>query len=174
MLLDEMKEAYEAWDKNTPERFIFDLLVRRSLTAVVDYWETILMIIAANVDNEKEVELRIDMLSLVEHFLTQKELHSTIVFYSEIVLKMILMPSIVWKVGKPNVRVRKAAIVCLIRMIEEKLIEPEKLYESFSALFKLMKNCLDDDWTHDLRFASVVALKHILGCIAHYFNDEDH
>ena len=167
MLLDEMKEAYEAWDKNTPERFIFDLLVRRSLTAVVDYWETILMIIAANVDNEKEVELRIDMLSLVEHFLTQKELHSTIVFYSEIVLKMILMPSIVWKVGKPNVRVRKAAIVCLIRMIEEKLIEPEKLYESFSALFKLMKNCLDDDWTHDLRFASVVALKHILGCIAH-------
>lgn len=70
MLLDEMKEDYEQWDKNTPERFIFDLLVRRSLTAVVDYWETILMIIAANVDNAKEFELRIDMLSLVEHFLT--------------------------------------------------------------------------------------------------------
>lgn len=95
-------------------------------------------------------------------------------FYSEIVLKMILMPSIVWKVGKPNVRVRKAAIVCLIRLIEEKLIEPEKLYESFSALFKLMKNCLDDDWTHDLRFAAVVALKHVLGSIGHLFNEDDH
>lgn len=69
MLLDEMKEEYENWDKNTAERFIFDLLVRRATTAVVDYWETILMIIAANVDNEKDYELRMDMLSLVEHFL---------------------------------------------------------------------------------------------------------
>ena len=39
-LLDEMKESYENWDKNTPDRFIFDLLVRRSLHAVVDYWES--------------------------------------------------------------------------------------------------------------------------------------
>lgn len=69
MLLTEMKEDYEQWTKNTPERFIFDMLVRRSLTAVTEYWETILMIIAANVENDKEVELRMDMLSLLEHFL---------------------------------------------------------------------------------------------------------
>lgn len=68
-LLDEMKEQYEDWTKNTPERFIFDMLVRRSFTAVVDYWETILMIIAANVEGSKEYELRMDMLALVEHFL---------------------------------------------------------------------------------------------------------
>lgn len=70
ILLDEMKEEYETWDKNTPERFIFDLLVRRSTTAVVDYWETILMIIAANIERNKDYELRMDMLSLCEHFLT--------------------------------------------------------------------------------------------------------
>jgi hypothetical protein len=29
-LVDEMKETYENWNKHTPERFIFDLLVRRS------------------------------------------------------------------------------------------------------------------------------------------------
>jgi len=33
------------------------MLVRRSQTAVVDYWETILEIMAANCDNEKDVEL---------------------------------------------------------------------------------------------------------------------
>jgi hypothetical protein len=103
VLLDEMKEDYESWDKDTPERFIFDMLVRRSFTAVVDYWETILMIIAANIDREKHVELKMDMLALIEHFLMQKELHSTIVFYSDIILKMVLMPSMQWMVGKPNV-----------------------------------------------------------------------
>lgn len=91
-LLDEMKEQYEDWNKHTPERFIFDMLVRRAYTAVVDYWETILMIIAANIEVEKEYELRMDMLNLVEHFLLQKELHSTIVFYSDIIMKMILIP----------------------------------------------------------------------------------
>lgn len=64
-----MKETYEDWGKNTPDRFIFDMLVRRSYTAVVDYWETILMIIASNVEHGKEYELRMDMLNLCEHFL---------------------------------------------------------------------------------------------------------
>jgi len=30
LMLDEMKEDYDDWDRGTPERFIFDLLVRRS------------------------------------------------------------------------------------------------------------------------------------------------
>ena len=174
MLLDEMKEDYETWDKNTPERFIFDLLVRRSTTAVVDYWETILMIIAANVEKGKDYELRMDMLSLVEHFLTQKDLHSTVVFYSEIILKMILIPTIVWQVGKPIVRIRKAAVVCLIRLVEEKLIEPEKVHESFRPMLNNMKGCLDEDYANDLRFAAVVALRHIIDMIGPLMEEEDH
>jgi len=68
-LIIEMKEDYENWTRNTPERFIFDMLVRRSQTAVVDYWEEILEIIAMNIDHSKDIELRFDMLSLVEHLL---------------------------------------------------------------------------------------------------------
>lgn len=174
LLLDEMKERYESWDKDTPERFIFDMLVRKSYTAVVDYWETILMIIAANVEREKHVELKMDMLSLVEHFLNQEELHSTICYYSEIILKMILIPSIAWMVGKPNVQTRKAAIICTMRLIEKKLIEPEKLQENFKSMFGYMKNCLDDDWQNDIRFASVVMLKHLLPYLKGTFDYDDY
>lgn len=150
------------------------MLVRRSHTAVVDYWEQILMIVAANVENDKEVELRMDMLSLLEHILKQDELHSTVQFYSEIILKMIIMPSMVWKPGKPSVSIRKGAIVCLIKLIEQKLIEPEKLHESYQPLLKLMKNCLDDDYVNDIRFAAVVGCKHIVGYIGHLFEEDDH
>ena len=38
-LLLEMKEDFETWTRNTSERFIFDMLVRRAETAVVDYWD---------------------------------------------------------------------------------------------------------------------------------------
>lgn len=154
-----MKEDYEKWDRNTPERFIFDMLVRRSFTAVVDYWETILMIIAANIENSKPVEVRMDMLALIEHFLLEKELHSTIVFYSDIILKMILLPSMVWQVGKPNVQIRKASIVCTIKMIDQNLIESDKLYSNFRTLMTSLKNCLDDDWENDIRYTSICLVK---------------
>lgn len=65
-----MQESYETWNKHTPERFIFDLLVRRSNTALIDKFEDILQIVAANVENDKDYELRMDMLALVEFLLS--------------------------------------------------------------------------------------------------------
>ena len=49
------------------------------------------------------------------------------------------MPAIIWKPGKPNVRIRKAGIVCLIRLVEEKLIDEEKLYLHFNLLCPTFK-----------------------------------
>lgn len=168
-----MKESYEEWDRNTPDRFIFDMLVRRAFTAVVDYWDTILMIIASNIEHEKDYELRMDMLNLVEHFLLQQELHSTIIFYSEIILKMILIPCMQWRIGKPNVSIRKAAVVCQIKLIENKLIEKEKLQQNFTTVFNTLKNCLDDDWVHDIRFAGVVFVKHLISYLHEHLGHDD-
>lgn len=173
VLLDEMKETYEDWDRNSPDRFIFDMLVRRSLVAVVDHWETILMIIAANIEREKHVEIRMDMLTLMDYFLQQTELHSTIVFYSEIIMKMILVPSLGWIPGKPNVSTRKTTIVCLMKMIQHKLVEPKQLKENQPQIQKYLKSCLDDDWENDLRFASVVLIKYSLEYLKDVLEYED-
>jgi len=131
LVIDEMQETYENWNKHTPERFIFDLLVRRSNTALVERFEDILQIIGANVDNAKEYELRMDMLALVEFLLNQEILAETLTFYSEILLKLILIPSTVWKAGSPNVKIRKAAVICMMRLVDNKLLSPEKLRNSF-------------------------------------------
>ena len=79
-LIKDLKEDYENWTRVTPERYVFDLLVRRAKTAVVDYWEEILEIIAMNIDYSKDVELRFDMLSLVEHLLMQENYFFLFVF----------------------------------------------------------------------------------------------
>ncbi|CDW75974.1 heat repeat-containing protein 2 [Stylonychia lemnae] len=173
-LIEEMQESYENWDKHTPERFIFDLLVRRANTALIDKFEDILQIIAANVENDKEYELRMDMLALVEFLLQAEQLQSNIVFYSQIVLKMILIPSTQWKVGKPNIKIRKAAVICMIRLLEFKLIDKEKLYSSFKDIMNVLKNCIDDDWANDLRFASVVLIKKMIEYMNEVFDEEDY
>ena len=86
---------------------------------------------------------------------------------------MILMPTIQWRIGKPNCSVRRAAIVCTIKLVEQQLIEEDKLYENFGQLFKLLKNSMDDDWDNDMRFAAIVLLKHILIYIQANFQHED-
>ena len=45
------------------------LLRRSSSQAIEDHWFDILLIISANVHTNKEYEIRIDMLSLIEYLL---------------------------------------------------------------------------------------------------------
>jgi len=87
---------------------------------------------------------------------------------------MILIPSIQWKVGKPNIKIRKAAVICLLRLLEFKLIDKEKLYGSFKDIMTVLKNCIDDDWANDLRFTSVVLVKRMMEYMQDIFTDEDY
>jgi dynein assembly factor 5 len=87
---------------------------------------------------------------------------------------MILIPSAVWKVGKPNIKIRKASVICMIRLLEYNLIDKEKLYQSFKDVMNVLKNCIDDDWANDLRFASVVLIKKMLEYLHEVFDDEDY
>ena len=95
-------------------------------------------------------------------------------FYSEIILKLILIPSTVWKVGKPNIKIRKAAVICMMRLLDHKLISEEKLYNSYKDIIKVIKNCIDDDWANDLRFASIILIKRLIEYLNELFDDEDY
>ena len=114
-----------------------------------------------------------DMLNLIEHFLLEQSLHSTIVFYTEIIVKLILLPCTEWRVGLPNVKIRKAGVVCMIKLIESKLIEPAKMREYFAETVKKMGSCLEDDWGNDLRFASVVFLRKLFVFLKGVADNED-
>ena len=87
---------------------------------------------------------------------------------------MILIPSTVWKAGHPNVKIRKAAVICIIRLIDNKLITPAKMNKSFIQIMGVLKNCIDDDWANDLRFASVVLIKRLIEYMHDVFDDEDY
>ena len=66
-LIRELKDSYEEWERYSTERFVFDMLLRRSSSeAIIEHWFDVLLIISANVHADKEYEVRIDMLSLLE------------------------------------------------------------------------------------------------------------
>ena len=61
-------------------------------------------------------------------------------------LKRVLIVAIQWKVGKPQIKIRKAGVINIINLIERKVVSEEQLLDAFKDLFPHLKNCLNDDW----------------------------
>ena len=97
----------------------------------------------------------------------------TMTFYSEVVLKMILIPATVWKVGSPNVKIRKAAVICMMRLVDNRIISTSRLHSNFKDIINVLKGCLDDDWATDVRFTGVVFIRKIIEYLHDDFEHED-
>lgn len=126
-LIEELKESHENWDENTPERFIFDMLCRKSNEAVSQKWDDILLIVGTNCDSEKPSSLRMDMLSLIEHFLSKETLQDDLQYYGNVLVEGVFLPCIEWRSGMPNIKIRQAGIICTKKLIDNKLIKPSDL-----------------------------------------------
>ena len=57
-----------------------------------------------------------------------------------------LLVAIQWKVGKPQIKIRKAGVINVIALIERGIITEEQLLDSFKDLVPHLKSCLNDDW----------------------------
>ena len=68
-------------------------------------------------------------------------------------MKKILIVSIQWKVGKPQIKIRKAGVINMMSLISNEIINEEQLRDCFSDLLPPLKNCLSDDWAPELRLA---------------------
>ena len=86
--------------------------------------------------------------------LSVAELKESLAPLSEQLLKRVLLLAIQWKVGKPQIKIRKAGVINIINLIDRSIINDEQLLDSFKDLVPHLKNCLNDDWGPDLRLAS--------------------
>jgi hypothetical protein len=84
-------------------------------------------------------------------------------------MRRILIASIQWKVGKPQIKIRKAGIINMILMIENEIIDQDQLLDSYKDLIPHLKNCLNDDWAPELRLASCEFLEKYLNATKYLF-----
>ena len=61
-------------------------------------------------------------------------------------MNKLLNTAIKWKVGKPQIKIRKAGVINMIRMIEQEVIDADQLLECFDEILPQIKNCISDDW----------------------------
>jgi hypothetical protein len=61
----------------------------------------------------------------------------------------------VWRSGKPNIKIRKAAILIFSKILTKGLFPASELHSVYPDIIAPLKDCLDDDWAADLRLSSV-------------------
>jgi hypothetical protein len=66
--------------------------------------------------------------------------------FGEQLIKNVLVPSIQWKVGKPQIKIRKAGIINIINLIDRRIVSSMGLLNCYNELLPPLKNCLTDDW----------------------------
>lgn len=91
-----------------------------------------------------------------------QELKEALSPLAEQLLKKGLLQAIQWKVGKPQIKIRKAGVINIILLIERGIIGQDQLLDCFKDLLPPLKNCLNDDWAPELRLASCQLVEQFL------------
>ena len=154
-IMKHFSTSHKDWRKNSPDRFAFDAFVRNAGESLADNWIPVLNIINNCCDALKDIEIRMDMITLVQFLVENEEIKEQIFAYSEYIIKEILLPAVAWKPSKPNYKIRKGAISCIIKMFDNNLIEDSMCYTLFGDFISVLKSTLDDDWDFELRFLSI-------------------
>ncbi len=173
VILEKFKDSHTKWNKNSPERFAFDTYTKNGGNALEKHWIEILNIISLCTEAIKDLEMRMDMVCLLENLIENKEVNEQLRPYMEFIMPEILLPCCAWKSQRPSYKVRKAALVCLIKIYKYLLIDEETSLSFFKEFMNVLKQALDDDWDPEIRFLSIKLMKEFCILNKNSFTEEN-
>lgn len=111
---------------------------------------------------DKDPELRFDMLVLLEFMLDTEKVEQAVRANSSEIVKKVLVQSLLWRSGKPSIKIRKAAVLIFSKLLTKGLIAAEALHKQYPEVVVSLKNNLEDDWAADLRLASTQFVRQLI------------
>lgn len=164
-VLSKFKESHNHWKRNTADRFAFDTYVKQAGDFLNfdsgENWIRILEIVSDCTEANKDIEMRMDMIILIENLITnagQNSPESSLSYFSDFILEQILLPASIWRAQRPNYNVRKGAIISIIKLFQYNLVDKNTVVKYFSNLVSVLKSSLEDDWDCELRNISIKLL----------------
>jgi hypothetical protein len=153
-----MARRASKWSKDTPQRRLFDTLIRQSMSdanaasnPVGDHLHLILPILEATLQVSCDPDLRMGMLALIATMLENPyvaQVCSEREAYGGTMLQRLFLPNAVWRVGRVACSVRKIVTRCISTLLRHRLVTVEALtvlWQEPNNLLNVMKSCLDDD-----------------------------
>ena len=173
VILEKFSESHKSWNKNSPDRFAFDTYTKNGGGALEKHWMDILIIISHSIEAVKDLEMRMDMICLLDSLIENKEVNEQLKCYMEFIVPEILLPCCAWKSQRPSYKVRKASFVCLIKIFKLNLIDNFTTMNFFKEYINVLKQSLDDDWDPEIRYLSINLLKEFFNFTKNNLNEEN-
>lgn len=170
-LLQAIASKQEAWGEESPDRFVFGALLQNcseaSLTALMDQ---LIPLFRSCLDQERDPHMRLEMLQLLDKLIDDPAIRGAFKARALPFLREVLMPPLVWRVGKTAAAVRFYAIVALGSFFRHGLISRDLLVDALTwsqpAVLPNVHSCLEEDYYADTRQATCHVMDGLLRIVA--------
>lgn len=173
VVLEQFRESHKHWNKTSPDRFAFDTYTKNGGNALEKHWMDILIIISHCCEAVKDLEMRMDMICLMDALIETIEIKEQLKAYMEFIIPEILLPCCAWRNQRPSYKVRKAAFICLIKIFKYNLLDSETSLNFYNEFLNVLKQSLDDDWDPEIRFLSIGFMREFFILNKNDFNEQN-
>ena len=168
-MLPQLITDYTRWEDRSPNRFAFQALVMSSGEAIRDFLDTVLDVLAANCTRDKDVEVKADMLIVLDALVGDSRLHMDLRLRCARIFREVITPVCQWKPGSASAKIRKGGLVCLLNLLKNKVPEPGLVVTEWGQVFPALNICMEDDYDPDLRYVGCLAMEQLLTlCMADF------
>lgn len=169
-------KEYEMWNEYSFVRKQFIGCVCNFREVALLSFDKVIVVLQKCCSFDNDFTTRFEALEAL-HSLSDVEKQNSLksVFFDQIeaIFLNVIRVSMTWKVGKPNNKIRKAAVFCGIQIIKNQLVDDKQLSDLLSQMIPSIKSCMSDDWCPDLRFAVLEFCKLIFQQIQNLLKDND-
>lgn len=172
--------TFAVWTKCSPQRCFFDSFIRSAFMAVGKhnghYLQHISPVFLDTMQPERDPDMRLSMLSLLETLLSSDILIESWRHRNYIVLQLLsraLMPNLIWRAGRVATTIRKVAMACLITIVKGNILSSGQLvsFVSHPDFVGVITSCLDDGEAYT-RYLTTSVLAHIFKTLKRKFDND--
>ena len=174
-------EGYRTWRSESPGRALFDVLLRGGGASAAEHMFAVLAIFADTLQQEREAEMRMGFLILLDTLCKNPLLRDCLQEESTPgtpgtnvagILKHMVLPNLIWKPGRVAAKIRKAACIVLQSVAEGAIATPDDYASVAAKLFPPLLSALDDDYEPSTRAIVCKTFKHMFGILRGHMDEE--
>ena len=174
-------EGYRTWRSESPGRALFDVLLRGGGASMAEHMFAVLAIFADTLQQEREPEMRMGFLILLDTLIRNPRLHDCLRQKSDPdgdmtnvagILKHMILPNLIWKPGRVAAKIRKAACLVNRSIAEFGIAAPDDYAIVAAKLFPPLLSALDDDYESSTRAIVCKTFKHMFVVLRGHMDEE--
>ena len=174
-------EGYRSWRTESPGRALFDVLLRGGGASMAEHMFSVLAIFADTLQQEREAEMRMGFLVLLDILCRNPLLHDCLRQKTEPdaettnvagILKHMILPNLIWKPGRVAAKIRKAACLVNLSIAELGIAAPDDYAAVAAKLFPPLLSALDDDYEASTRAIVCKTFKYMFVILRGHMDEE--